>query len=336
MADASGRGAFCRSPMERNSLTDNEIIIHTNRRRTRALVWVGQGILALVLALFVWRSLAGHWAEFRSLSLEIRPRPAWLVSAALVVWATYAVLIAAWLYVLRGWGQRLSYRAGAMIWCVSNLGRYVPGKVWGVAGLAVLAQRAGVQGWAAAASALALQGLAVGTGGLMVAATAPNSVPAWAVFLALSLGAAAIVALVWEPGPRFLARFVPAIELRALPLGTALSAALITWASWLGYGVAFWLLARGLVGSELGLASATGVFAAAYIVGLLAIFAPGGVGVREVVLVALLTPAVGSGDAITLTVGSRLLLTVTETGAALAAFALTPRTNGDGDGRIRA
>lgn len=299
-------------------------------RRPRRWLWLAQGTLAVLVVVFVWRSLAGHWAEFQSLELRLRPRALPLLAALGVVWATYGLLIGAWLAVLRGWGQRLPYLAGAKIWCVSNLGRYLPGKVWSVAGLAVLAQRAGVQGWAAAASAIALQALAVGTGGLMVAAAAPASAPWWMLVLALLFGSAAVTVLVWEPGARLVTRLTPAVEMPALPLGTALGATLITWVSWLGYGVAFWLLARGLVPSELHLATATGVFAAAYIVGLLAVFAPGGVGVREVLLVALLTPAVGSGDAITLTVGSRLLLTITEAGAALAAFAVTMRRTGDG------
>lgn len=263
------------------------------------------------------------------MELELTPRPLPILAALMVVWSTYALLIAAWLAVLRGWGQRLPYLAGAKIWCVSNLGRYLPGKVWSVAGLAVLAERAGVQGWAAAASAIALQALAVGTGGLVVAAAAPASVPGWMLAVALVFGAATVLALVWEPGPRLASGLMPRVSMQALPVTTAVGATLITWLSWLGYGVAFWLLGRGLVPADLSLSTATGAFAAAYIVGLLAVFAPGGVGVREVLLVALLTPAVGSGSAITLTVASRLLLTITEAGAALMAFAIKTRDRGE-------
>ena len=67
---------------------------------------------------------------------------------------------------------------------------------------------------------------------------------------------------------------------------------------------------------------AIGAFASGYIVGLLALFAPGGVVVREGVLVMVLTSAIGAGPAVALAVGSRLLLTVTEIGAALAALAI--------------
>jgi uncharacterized membrane protein YbhN (UPF0104 family) len=91
--------------------------------------------------------------------------------------------------------------------------------------------------------------------------------------------------------------------------------------SWIAYGLAFWLLARGLFETaDLSLIQATGVFAAGYIVGLLALFAPGGVGVRELVYVALLAPIVGSGGALALSIAARLLLTATEACAALVAL----------------
>jgi hypothetical protein len=67
------------------------------------------------------------------------------------------------------------------------------------------------------------------------------------------------------------------------------------------------------------------VFAAGYVVGLLALFAPGGVGVRELVFVALLAPSLGAGGAVAVSVGSRLLLTITEAGSALAALLLGRR-----------
>jgi hypothetical protein len=59
--------------------------------------------------------------------------------------------------------------------------------------------------------------------------------------------------------------------------------------------------------------------------GLLALFAPGGIGVREGVFYVLLTPYLGSGGALALSVASRLELTVTEAVAGLGALALGRR-----------
>jgi uncharacterized membrane protein YbhN (UPF0104 family) len=94
--------------------------------------------------------------------------------------------------------------------------------------------------------------------------------------------------------------------------------------SWIAHGTAFWLLARGLgLTGALPLATALGVFALGYVLGLLALFAPGGVGVREVVLIGLLTPALGAGGAVALTIASRIVLTLIEVAAPLVVLLVT-------------
>lgn len=287
-------------------------------------IWAAQAILAAAVAVLVAVALRGRWEEFRSLDVRLVLRPEFVVAAVLTVWATYALLIEAWRRVIMGWGGRLDFPAAARIWCLANLGRYLPGKVWSIAGLVVLAKRAGVSGWTAAGSALVMQVLAAGTGAAVVAAVAPGAVSVWGVVAAAAAAAATLVALVWEPVAGRLVRLLRSAAAPApLPAGSALAAAIVTLVSWGGYGVAFWLLARGILpGPPPPLAAATGVFAAGYLLGLLALFAPGGIGVREVVLVALLTSTVGPGPAVALSVAARLLLTVTEAGAALVALAL--------------
>jgi hypothetical protein len=116
---------------------------------------------------------------------------------------------------------------------------------------------------------------------------------------------------------------------RALPLVHASQGAALTLAAWLTYGTAFWLLAAGLgVDAGLDLWTAVGVFALGYILGLAAVFAPGGIVVREAAFVALLTPVVGSGAALALSLASRVQLTLTEAGAALLALAVERRLQG--------
>src|SRR2546421_349487 len=149
--------------------------------------------------------------------------------------------------------------------------------------------------------------------------------------LALRLAVAGLVSiatigfLAWDRAARAVARLAgSADEFRPLPLAAVAESAGLSLASWITYGVAFWLLARGLgLPSALPLARAAGVFALGYILGLLALFAPGGVGGREVVLVGLLTPALGAGGGVRRSGGSRILLTVTEVVAPLCALLVT-------------
>jgi uncharacterized membrane protein YbhN (UPF0104 family) len=51
-----------------------------------------------------------------------------------------------------------------------------------------------------------------------------------------------------------------------------------------------------------------GAFAVAWLAGLLAVYAPGGLGVREAVLVALLSSRIGAADALVVAAASRLIL----------------------------
>ncbi len=286
----------------------------------RSFAWSLQGVLVIAVGFFVYRALARHWVEFRTLDVDLSLDPLVIVVAALTVWMTYLILIEAWRWIIVGWGQSLRRPAAARIWLVSNLGRYLPGKVWSIAGLAVLATRAGVKGWAATGSALAMQALAIGTGATVVAIAAPRTASP----LQLAVAGVIAIAFVWLlVSPTVVARLVSAVwpktEFKPLGFRAAVFAGFVTLLAWVAYGLAFWLLANGLFPLHtLDLRSAIGVFAAGYIVGLLAVFAPGGVGVREAVLVALLTPRIGPGQALALAVASRLLLTLCEVVAALA------------------
>lgn len=281
------------------------------------LVWVLQGALAAVVIAFVGRAVWRHWSEFRALDFPLDLHAGWIASAGGIVLVTYALLVAAWRSVIVGWDERLPYGAAARIWTVSNLGRYLPGKVWSVAGLAVLAQRQGVAGWAAVGAAIAMQALAVGSGIAVSAAAVPGTLSGPRLAVAAAIAVATVAALAVPAVVAWLGR-TAGRAMRPLPLGTVVFAAAATTMSWVGYGVAFWCLARGTLGATtLGLAPAIGVFAAGYITGLLALFAPGGVGVREAVLIALLAPSVGSGGAVVLSIASRVLLTLTEVAAAL-------------------
>jgi uncharacterized membrane protein YbhN (UPF0104 family) len=83
--------------------------------------------------------------------------------------------------------------------------------------------------------------------------------------------------------------------------------------AWFGYGFALLLLARGLLpGLGLSLLQLVGVFTCSYLVGFLALFAPGGLGPRESVFLLMLAGDIGLKPAAALALASRLLLTGTE------------------------
>jgi uncharacterized membrane protein YbhN (UPF0104 family) len=297
------------------------------RGTARRWVWLVQAVVAAVVVVLVGSALAHNWAAFRALKVSLAIRPAWIAGSAAAVFVTYALQIEAWRLILAGWSQHLGFGAAARTWTVANLGRYVPGKVWSVAGLVVLAQRAGVRAAPAAASAIVSQAITVGSGVAVVAAVAPHATSPLRLAAAALAAAATVGVLVWPPTARWLGRLANAsAPIAPLRPGAALAAAALSAVAWLTYGGAFWLLARGLVASSaLPLPLAAGVFALGYILGWLALFAPGGVGVRELVLVGLLTPFLGAGAALAVSVGSRVLLTVTEALSALVTLPFRDR-----------
>jgi hypothetical protein len=80
---------------------------------------------------------------------------------------------------------------------------------------------------------------------------------------------------------------------------------------WVIYGLAFYFLARGLLSSfELPLMVSMGSIVLAYILGLIAFFSPGGLGVRELILQSFLNPylgAIGAGIVIAARIWSILI-----------------------------
>lgn len=272
----------------------------------------------------VARQVARNWGPFRALQVSLDVRPGWLILSFLCLALVSVLQIESWRRILAGWAQQLSFARGARIWFLANLGRYVPGKVWSVAGMVVMARQEGVQPWAAAASAVAVQALGLGTAAAVVAATITIRGADSGVRLAIAVVVAAttIGVLAWEGAVRRLSRLAGlATEWKALPLRTVFASALLTAASWVVYGVAFWLLGLGLgLPGALPAGTAIGAFALGYVLGLIAFWAPGGIGVREIVLGGLLTPFLGLGGAGALTVASRLQLTLTEAAAGLGAL----------------
>src|SRR5438105_5991161 len=231
----------------------------TNPRRW---LWAAQGLVTLAVVAFVARSIARNWTEFRSLHVALSVTPAWIAASALTVLATYAMQIESWRRILGGLHQPLRFAAAARTWSLANLGRYVPGQVWSVAGLVVLAQRAGVQPGPAAAAAFVIQAVSLGRGVAVLAAAAPHGAPPRRLAAAGLAAGVAIRALVWRPTATWLGRLVNAAPpLEPLALSAVFASTLLTVVSWWTYGAAFWMLARGLIaGAPLPLTGSVAAF----------------------------------------------------------------------------
>jgi glycosyltransferase 2 family protein len=293
---------------------------------------LAQWIAGAAIVAFAARSLVRNWSELRSQPLDWRVEPGWLLLSATVVLLMYALLIVAWRTMLASWGQRIDGWSAARIWTVSSLGKYLPGKVWAVAGMALMSQRAGIAPWAATASAVVLQILAIGSGAAVAGVTGRAALEAahpgaGVALVALVLSAGVGVGLLlWPPFMERLLRLAaPGAETRGTPRSLGIWFGVVAnLLAWVGYGLALWVLARGLLPTlDFAPSLAIAVFTASYLAGFLALFAPGGLGVREGLFILMLQGSLGIGAATALALASRVLLTITEFGAA-APFLVFP------------
>lgn len=289
-----------------------------------------QGIAGLLVIVFVARYLVRNWDTIRTEPVEWRFGPHWILLSLAAVLATYALLAESWRRMLAGWGPGLRFGEAARIWVISSMGKYLPGKVWAIAGMALLAQRRGISPGIAAASALMLQVVSIGTGALLVGATGMTVLESHHPGVRLALAGVLIasgvglVAVSWPPLARRLLSRLATPDQRVTPragaVGFGIAANLAAWA---GYGVALWLLARGVLPSAgLTLPDAVAGFAGSYIVGLLFLLAPGGLGVREGVFVWMVQDRIGPANALVLAGVSRIGMTIADLLAALP-FVLT-------------
>lgn len=289
----------------------------TNTRR-RAFV-AAQWLFAAIIIWSAVRALNGQWrqAAERIASLEISW--SWIALATVVVFLTYFLLIETWRQVIIASGETLSFPVAARIWFVSNLGKYVPGKVWSIAAMTVMAKNESVSPMTAAGSSILIQLVTVasGIGVVLVAGSRVVDQPLLAVLVLIVVVASVAAAPRLLPAAARLASAVTGreIQLATIKATTVWAAALRSVISWIAYGVAFEFFVRGILGATAGgVSSYIAVYAASYIIGFLALFAPGGAVVRESAMV---TGMVRLGlsarpDALAVAIASRLWLTVLE------------------------
>lgn len=283
---------------------------------------VAQVVLTLALVAFAARQLWRQWSDASRVELRFDLNIGWMLAASALVFVTYLLLIETWRRVLNALGARVAFAPAARVWFASNLGKYIPGKIWTVTAMVVMIGREGVPGPAAGASAVVMTVAQVATGFAVVILTSLRAVQETAggvvgvaiatVGMIACLAAAPLLAKQWN---RIAARFGReqlSVDVPLSAVGIALAGCAV---SWVLYGVAFRLLVYSLFGGAEGPMSAyVAAYSASYLVGYLTLFAPGGLGAREVAMAAVL-PALGlatNAQAAVITIASRLWLTGVE------------------------
>lgn len=268
-------------------------------------------LLVAVTVWYLYDTVTRHWGQVRAFEWHVRPGMLAASVAAHVLVLAWGVWV--WSRVLRHF-EHPPVRLGVLqrIWFVSNLARYVPGKVFQFVAVAQLSRAAGLSGAVLLTSMLVHTGMSLLASVVVAAWTLTGGVfrgmdPRW-VAAAVTAGAALAV------HPAFLNRLLGAIP-RLLGKETirwnagwmdGLFLLGLSVFSWAMYGVAYHLFVASLTAAPWRLLPAfTGVNALSFFAGYLSPL-PGGGGLREMAMSELLAPYLAPGVGTVLAFASRL------------------------------
>jgi uncharacterized membrane protein YbhN (UPF0104 family) len=292
-------------------------------------------VVAIVLVSIAW-TLRDQWQAFKNAKFTGHPDWTLIGLSGLVVLATYALLVEVWRLIVAEWHTRISFADAARIWCVSNLGKYLPGKVWQIAAMSELARAVKVKPVAAGGSAILSTVINIAMGCVVAV------VAGWSALDSMTQGHAAlgiILAVVIVAGVLLLPTILPPtlqifervtgrkLDLGDLPRRAIYIAIVGNVVAWVMYGWSFELFVHGVLGTGQGtLSQFTAAYALSYVIGYLVFLIPGGIGPREAaLLVSLQTIGFNAKDAAVITVTSRLWLTLLEIVPGLIYLALQAR-----------
>jgi hypothetical protein len=217
---------------------------------------------------------------------SLRPRWGLVAAAAGIVLVTYALLIEGWRRVLAALGGALSPWRAAVIWLGSNLARYLPLSGWQLGAMSLMAKQEAVPVSVSAGASvmLTIVNLLTGLAVFTAASAATPTIAAggkWLIGAGVAALALAPLALphVSRIASRLTGRTIVMPRFGPRAIGVAV---LSTTIAWVLYGVAFWVLAHGILRDAApGVAGCIAVYTGAYLAGLLAIVPPAGVGAAE-------------------------------------------------------
>ena len=264
-------------------------------------------LVVLALVYFLRNTLLGAWEQFHRLQadagIRLPFRWGWCLGAAAIY--VVGILPAGWFWhrVLRDLGQKTSLARAMRAYIIGHLGKYVPGKLWVVFLRVGLVAGPQVQP-SMAAAAVFIETLTMMAVGSFLAAV--YLVFAWqghGELLAAAAGIATVAVFftlppVFKPVLRIVARksgrqdVLQAVE--RLGFQTLWQGWLGMFLLWICFGISLWMTLRalGLDGVPFWepLPRMVATAAMATVSGFVIVLLPGGLGVREFVLVALLAP----------------------------------------------
>lgn len=296
-------------------------------KTTAMLVLIG------VCVLFITRQIAKGWGDLANYQWHFSLLP--LLGSLGLLFVNFLLVAWAWKVVFTSLtqGEKVPLRRVFAIIFSAQLGRYIPGKIWVILGQVVLAEKMGYKK-SYALTAGVIQYICGGIGALVVFALslAGMGQPVWMVATCLVVALAVMILLVVSPAPVEKWVNVYRAKKQRDPVRLAVGKKAITAVffimilAWADHCVAFALLVRSIhpvsrpLFFELAFA-----YNLAYHVAFYMLLVPGGLGVREGTLTALITSSVGAGMAGVIALLQRVWYMIGEVLAFVAAIIIAKK-----------
>lgn len=283
-------------------------------RRISASPWVRAALLLVALGFAGW-GLVSKWPQVHSALTEL----AWydVAGAVLAVIAALGFQMLAWRALLADLGSPLPPAAAVRVNFLGQLGKYLPGALWAMAGQVSLAQDYRVPKRRSGAASLVSMAITLVVGLTMAGIVLPLASAGalrhyWWVLICIPVLLVGLWPRVTKFGLDLALRVVKRPRLdRPLTRGGMGRAVGWTTLAWVCYGLHAWLLVGDIAGKSLHiLLLSAGGYALAWAVGFLLIPFPGGIGPRELALIAVLSPVMSQGPALVVALASRVVMTV--------------------------
>ncbi|MBI2953544.1 MAG: flippase-like domain-containing protein [Chloroflexi bacterium] len=291
-----------------------------------ALKYLAAVFVMVFWVAYVWRD----WESFASLSWQMNPT--YLLTAFAFYAGFYLVMGTGWALTLRAMAPHIDFAAALHIWLVSTPARYLPGAGWHIAGRAYLGSRIGITSKDLLVSMYLEQALAVMSGLVVftVSVLIGGGVLDRFNFYLLILIPVGI-AMTHPRGLQLLANLASrALKKKPIDIELRYSQvlALLIWFAFSHVlsGVSLFLVLASISPSPLRLLpSIIGASALAWVVGVLSILTPGGIGVREATVVALSSTFVAAPAITTAAFVTRFLSALAEAFLAVMSTVLSRR-----------
>lgn len=288
---------------------------------------VGLALFAAV-AYFFYTELAENWGKFLEYDWTIRY--GYVALSLAILFVVFTVTPLAWVMILELQGERLGNLPAFVIFYISNLGKYIPGKLWGYGGQVYLTRRQGITVQHILVSTVTLLILDYFAGLTLAAATllAWHNVPAYIALAGTAVTIMLMALLSWSERAlglfkRALAR-IRVTALQDVPAGPALFRVwLFLMFRWILLGVSFVIGIKGLIEVDLTESIAyCSAFTWSHLLSMIVFVTPAGLGVREGLMVYLLemVSTLPPWIAIGISVATRLWMSFMELVCALPAI----------------